>query len=203
MLRQMRKMGDRRIGSGAGLPRLSPRPHPQRQPRVSARSSTTRAPRCCTCCGASSATRPFFRGLRRFYVGVAVHEGRHRGFPRRDGSRSRPAARALLRALDLRRRRCRASRSRYRVERARTAGGRAALRTGGRHLRRAGHGHASVRRPTRGPDVLVPVTDRTVEMRVPLSGRRSAACRDQQGRRHAARSKSSERNLAVRRRAMI
>ena len=87
----------------------------------SARSSTTRAPRSCTCCGASSATR-------RSSAGSAASTSTSR-FRRRAPRTSAPAmeaetgrlARAVLRALDLRRRRCRASRSRYRVEAGATA----------------------------------------------------------------------------------
>ena len=67
MLRQLRKWAHRDQRSGAGVARLSPGPHPRREPRSSARWSTTRAPRCCTCCAGWSGDEAFFRGLRRFY----------------------------------------------------------------------------------------------------------------------------------------
>ena len=57
VLRQMRAGRIDESRSGPGLPRLPPRPHPGRQPRVPRASSTTRAPSCCTCCGGWSATR--------------------------------------------------------------------------------------------------------------------------------------------------
>ena len=57
VLRQMRRWGMRRSRSGPDLSRLPARPHPTTTAASSARWSTTRAPRSCTCCGGWSATR--------------------------------------------------------------------------------------------------------------------------------------------------
>ena len=62
------QVGDRAVAAGTGLSRLPARPHPRRGRARSARWSTTRARWCCTCCGAWSATTPFFAGLRDFYA---------------------------------------------------------------------------------------------------------------------------------------
>ena len=101
-------VGHRRVGPGAGLPRLPPRAHPRATAASSARSSTTRAPSCCTCCGGSSATTRSSAGCRRFYRDVAVHEGRHRRSPRGDGSSERPARSSGSSTAGSTARRCRA-----------------------------------------------------------------------------------------------
>ena len=61
----------------------------------------------------------FFAGLRDFYATWRYTQGGHRRFPRRDGEGRRPAAGALLRALDLRQRDSAPSGSRRRSTRRR------------------------------------------------------------------------------------
>ena len=56
-----------RIGRGSGSPRLPPRPHQGATAASSARWSTTRARRCCTCSGGWLGDEVFFNALRRFY----------------------------------------------------------------------------------------------------------------------------------------
>ena len=67
MLRQMRKWAIDTSDQGPVSSRLPPRATSAARAACSARWSTTRARRCCTCFAAWSATRTFFRGLRRFY----------------------------------------------------------------------------------------------------------------------------------------
>ena len=145
MLRQLRKWG---IDSSDQGPVSSATVSATSAARAasSARWSTTRARRCCTCCGGSSGDDAFFRGLRRFYRDSRFRKVGTDGFPPRDGTRDRPAARALLPAVDLRfddsAREGRLPRRGHRRRRAR--------RADRRGLRRAGHGVAAVRGPQAG-----------------------------------------------------
>ena len=102
VLKQLRQWGMDAIRSGADLLSATGSGTFAAKAASSARWSTTRAPPCCTCCGAWSATTPFFSGMRRFYREVALPQGGHAGFPRGDGKGDRPLARAVLRSLDLR-----------------------------------------------------------------------------------------------------
>ena len=90
-----------RIRSGTGLSRLPPRPHPRRQPRVprAGLQQGRRGPAHAAAAGRRRGVLPRRPAL---LSRVAVPEGRHRGFPRGDGSGNRPVARAVLRAVDLR-----------------------------------------------------------------------------------------------------
>ena len=94
-------VGDERIRSGAGLPRLPARSHPGRRPHL---------PRARLQQGRGRAAHAAAAGRRRGVLRrpapllrrVALPQGRHRRVPAGDGSGGRAAARSLLRAVDLR-----------------------------------------------------------------------------------------------------
>ena len=116
----------------------------------------------------------FFRGMRRFYVDVAVHA---RPAPRTSGrrwKRKRAGRSSGSSSAGSTARRCRASKFQLSRRAGRRPVRQLVLRfeQTGEHLRPAGDGHAAVRRRHAG-DVVVPVTDRVVELRVPLDGRAS------------------------------
>ena len=95
-------LGDQRVGPGTVYLGLPPRPHPRRRPRLSRRSSTTRARWSCTCCVGWSATRRSSAGC----SASTPSRGSARPAPRTSGAameaETATVARTFLRALDLR-----------------------------------------------------------------------------------------------------
>ena len=102
VLRQMRRWAMSESDQGPDLPRLSPRPHQGRRPHLPRARLQQERGRCCTCCGGWSATRRFSRVCAASTPTSRFQQGRHRRLPAGDGSGRGPAARSLLRSVDLR-----------------------------------------------------------------------------------------------------
>ena len=183
-------VGDERIRPGAGRPGLSPRPHQGRQPRLPrARLQQERGG--AAHAAAAGRRRGVLRRRAPLLRRVALPEGRHRRVPAGHRSSRRPAARSLLRPVDLR---------------VHAAAAEGHLPRRGRRARRP-HRAAGrdVRRP-RHPDARIRGQDENrrrhprgrTRHRAPRPARgRPPERRDQQGRRDARRNSSNSEEPAT------